>query len=377
MHAGAGHVELVGPTWYLRIRRPAVDLETGEVTRRQGRVELGAKKELRSAAAARSVADRWLASQSPETLVPGIQVTVLEYIEHFLVTHVALMRPSSQRRYRSITKFHLAKEFDGELLERVDGRRIQQYASKIAATKARETVRSIIAILLQVLTQARRDGFAVHRIDRQAVKLPKASAVGKPKRNIGDEELKLLVSESVHPWRALWAVMGYAGLRCGEALGLTWDHIDLDAQVIHVRQAAVLGRLQLPKTVTSRADVPILPALEVVLREFQEAWVSNDQGLLFLSRSDTPLRADNVRTRQLGPTLKRLALKHAGLHAFRHGLPARLNAIGVSPGVVQKCMRHASLEQTEAYLHVGNDDVRAAIDRATLRSARPAELNSP
>lgn len=377
MRAGTGNIDRVGPTFYLRLRMPIVDKATGEVRRKLRRVTLGAAASLRSERAARAAADRWLASQSPETLVPGLQVTAREYFEHFLASHVALMRPSSQRRYRSTVNFHLAREFEGELLETIDLRRVQAYAVKLAPQRARETIRSVIAILLQILGQASLDGFCVHRIDRKAIKFPKASAIGREKRHIADDELQRLVSESTYPWCVLWAVMGYAGLRCGEALGLTWEHIDLDNLVIQVRQSAVLGALQLPKTVTSRADVPILPELESVLRAYRERWSDNPLGLLFVSRSGRPYRADNVRQRQLRPMLKTLGLRHAGLHAFRHGLPARLNALGVSPGVVQKCMRHATLEQTETYLHVGNDDVRAAIDAARARGFRPAEPISP
>lgn len=377
MKAGAGHIEQVGKTYYLRVWRNVVDRETGEVLRRQTRITLGSASKLRSEAAARKVADRWIASQNPESLQPGMQVTVCEYLEHFLATHVALMRPSSQRRYRSVINFYLVPEFGSDLLEQVDARRVQALASKLAPTKARETVRGVIAIVLQALGQARRDGFAVHRFERNAIKLPKASAVGREKRVIRDEELRLLVSESAQPWRALWALMGYAGLRCGEALGLTWDHIDLEAGVIRVRQSAVLGQLQLPKTRTSRADVPILPELDAELRAYRLVWDANDRALLFVGRHGGPLRADNVRERQLRPTLKRLGLRHAGLHGFRHGLPARLDGIGVSPGVIQKCMRHASIEQTEAYLHVGNDDVRAALEAARSRTSTSATPNSP
>lgn len=375
--AGSGHLELIGPTWHLRVRRRVANLETGELQLKQERITIGPKSELRSKSAARTVADRWLAAQSPESLEPGVQVTVGEYLAHFIVMHVAMMRPSSQRRYKSTISHHLAPTFAGELLERIDVRRVQLYAAKLAPNYARETVKSIVSTLLQILGQARADGFAVHRLDRKAIKFPKASAIGKAKRNIGDEELRRLVAESEHPWRALWAVMGYAGLRCSEALGLSWEQVDLEAGVIKVRQQAVHGDLLLPKTATSRADVPVLPELSTVLREYLTKWESNAKGLLFTSRKGTPLRADNVRVRQLRPTLKRLGLAHAGLHAFRHGLPARLNAIGVSPGVVQKCMRHASLAQTEAYLHVGTDDVHAALDAARARGVRSSGSISP
>jgi integrase len=375
MRAGSGHIELIGPTWFLRIRVRKVDLETGEIITKPQRISLGSKSEIRSEASARKVADRWLAAQNPESLESGVRVTCVEYFEHFIAVHVALMRKSSRRRYRSTIRHHLVPEFADELLDAVDVARVQRYVSAIAHKHARSTIKTIVATLLQILVQARREKFSVHRFERNGIKIPRESEA-REQRHISNDELEQLIASGPLKWRALWAVMGYAGLRCSEALGLTWQNIDLDAGVIHVRQGAVLGELQLPKTRTSRADVPILPELDAVLRAYR-AVVGTPQGLLFANRKGGPLRADNVRLRKLRPMLKSLGLKHAGMHAFRHGLPGRLNGFGVSPGVVQKVMRHASLAQTETYLHVATDDVHAAIDAARGRQSRPAEARNP
>lgn len=378
MKPGSGHIELVGTTWYLRIRRRKVNRETGEIVPTQERIPLGLNGQIRSTVQARRIADRWLASQSPETLQPGMNVTAAEYFAHFVAMHVARMRPSSQKRYRSTINQHLMPEFGCELLEVIDATRIQRYIIAIAQKRARATVKTIVSTLMQILAKARFERYAVHRIEPKAVKLPNAWNVGKPQRHINAAELEQILAASVWPWLALWAVMAYAGLRISEALGLTWENVDLERGVIKVRQQAVHGRLSLPKTKTSRADVPILPELDQVLRAYLDH-VGGERatGLLFRARNGSPLRADNVRYRQLHPMLGRLRIPRAGLHAFRHGLPGQLDLIGISPGVIQKCMRHASLAQTEAYLHVGNDDVRAAIDAAKNRGERPATENRP
>jgi integrase len=167
--------------------------------------------------------------------------------------------------------------------------------------------------------------------------------------------------------------MGYAGLRAGEALGITWSAVDLDKLRIDVRQQTVAGVMSAPKTKASVASVPILPALAEALRAYREVWVENKAGLLFATRVGSPLSPDAVRHRVLRPLLKSLGIPKCGLHAFRHSLPAILNSIGLGPALVQRFMRHASLKQTEEYLHVSDMDVSAALIAALARQSPPQE----
>lgn len=377
MRAGTGHLEQIGKSWFLRYwtdpsGRPA-RTKTGR-KRRQRRVRLGSAAEIRSHAGARSAADLWLRSQRPQSLQPGPGIRAGEYFAHYLATHVPLMRPASQRRYRSAVRAHLGPAFGQLGLEYVDARRIQAWIATAAPKLARESVKGLRAILLQMLRQVIADGFSAHRIDARTIRLPKVTRAPRERREVGDGELRKLLEASEQPWRLLWALMGFAGLRIGEALGLDWAHVDLEHRVVKVRQAAVLGRLQPTKTETSKADIPILPELDLEFRAhiagLPDTFGPETSGLVFASKVGTPLRSDNVRARVLQPLLERVGVRHCGLHAFRHGLPGRLLAFGASPDVVQRVMRHGSLRQTETYLHSGNLDLHAALDSARNRGRR-------
>jgi len=39
------------------------------------------------------------------------------------------------------------------------------------------------------------------------------------------------------PWRAMFAVGTFAGLRTGEVIALEWGDVDFDARTIHVRRS--------------------------------------------------------------------------------------------------------------------------------------------
>lgn len=370
-----GSIELRGPTWWLKRWILTTDPVSGEVTRKRTRERLGAKKELRTHRAARAAADEYLALLAPESVVPGRPLLAVQYFEQFLKIHVVLMRPSSRLKYRTVIRIYLIPECQHLRLIEIDSAAMRRMIAKLSERLARATVASVRGILLQVLRQARRDGFAARIIDPRDVRLPK-TAIEQDRRNIRPDELDRIIEASDYPWKALWAVMGYAGLRVGEALGLAWRHVDYEHRFLAIRQAAVRGELAPLKTKTSRADVPILPQLEEILHAYQRRWQPNDAGLLFATRKGSPYASDDVRRRRLQPLLNALTLPKAGCHAFRHGLPQRLAMAGVSPNVIRQVMRHGTLAMTEQYLHTTWDDVLRSLDAAGLRAPTSAEQNS-
>ncbi len=364
-----GTVERMGPTWWLRRRVEVTDPATGEVKIVRRRERLGPVTELRTHRQARAAADAWLEALRPDVLVPGRRLLAIAYLEQFKRSHVRLMRPTSQAVYRGIIDKHLAPSVAGLRLRELDTAWLKQLlTAKAAQGLAHATVQNIRGAALHVLRCALRDGYGAVRIDPREVRLPRQVRARHDRRFIEAAEFEQILAASPWPWRALWALMGYAGLRVGEALGLEWEQIDLEHRFISVRQQAVRGQLAAPKTATSRADVPILPELEAILRQYVTSRSSTGEvsGLLFRTRNGTPFYADDVRRRVLQPFLRSLGLAHAGHHAFRHGVPRMLSARGISGAVIQQVMRHGTLAQTEEYLHVHARDLWVQLEAKGL-----------
>jgi integrase len=145
-------------------------------------------------------------------------------------------------------------------------------------------------------------------------------------------------------WKVCFAVMAYLGLRCGEALGLAWEHIDFEAGVIRVRQAAVMGAIQTVKSKTSKRDVPMPAHLAGMLRAYRDQSEPNDMGLLFVSDRGTPYWGTNVRLYRFYPLLQRLGIKHGGLHAFRHGVATAAFMAGAAAPTVRDTLGHADIK---------------------------------
>jgi integrase len=165
------------------------------------------------------------------------------------------------------------------------------------------------------------------------------------------------------------------GLRPGEAIGLTWPHVDFDQGIIHVRQSLKLhsGQLVLSdklKTSRSRRSLDAPARLITVLEqhrarqtaerlELGPAWSSPDD-LVFTNAIGGPIDPANLRR------MLRRATEEAGLgawhpHELRHSAASILSASGVPLEEVADVLGHDGTRMTAlVYRHAVTPSVGAA-----------------
>ncbi len=149
------------------------------------------------------------------------------------------------------------------------------------------------------------------------------------------------------PWRALFAVGLFAGLRPGEIRGLQWQDVDFDRGLIQVRRSAT-GAL---KDDESRV-VPLSGALRSVLLEWREIAPKTD--LCFPSIGH---RGRFVKEHALGREL-RAALDAAKLPTMtwyqctRHTFASRWIQAGGSLAKLAEILGHSTTEVTLRYAHL-------------------------
>lgn len=190
---------------------------------------------------------------------------------------------------------------------------------------------------------------------------------------------------------AFFHVIALLGLRRGEALGLRWMDVDLEAGVLRVAQQLVetSGGLRFgpPKTRSGTRAVPLdTETVHVLVRHLtrqQEekaawgaAWI--DTGLVFTRENGGALRPDFVT--HLFPRLSREAgLERIRLHDLRHTSASLALSAGVPMKVVSERLGHSSTGITaDLYTHVAPVLGQRAADRiAAAVPRRPQAVPAP
>jgi integrase len=204
-----------------------------------------------------------------------------------------------------------------------------------------------------------------------------------------DEVAKLLASVGHDLDKGVYVAFPFlAGTRPSEQLGLVWDDVDFEANVIRVRRIQMRdGSLsEFTKTAAGVRSIPMSPLLREMLlawrvrcprkdvkleRVFPAPGVARAWPLPRLGAVG-PLVYGNFRKRYWGPTLKRLGLPAVTPHSARHSFISVLQAQGVEVGLVAKLAGHKNAVVTLShYTHAmrGGEDAVKALDRAYAGSA--------
>lgn len=152
------------------------------------------------------------------------------------------------------------------------------------------------------------------------------------------------------------------GTRISEQLGLLWEDVDFDSNVIHVRRIQERdGSLtEATKTEAGARDIPMGPTLRAMLIEWRLRCPRNDGKLyrvfpgpgrlqpwpLPRKGGGGPLLYQNFRKRFWVPAFKTLKLPYVTPHSARHSFISTLQAQGVEVGLVAKLAGHANANVT-------------------------------
>ena len=298
--------------------------------------------------------------------LPPQRLVIGKYMERWLEESAKpTLRPETYRSYTSMVRLHITPELGRRPLARLTAQDIQVLLNqKLDSGLSPRTVQYIHAILRRALGQAERWGM----IPRNTARLVSPPRV--PKANIQPlspvEAKKLLAAVRGHRLEALYTVALAVGLRQGEALGLRWTDLNLEAGTLTVKVSLqkyegefVLAEV---KTEKSRRTMRLPEICATALRTHQvrqrtererigAAW-GNSWDLVFTEEDGSPLSrfAVSMRFKRL---LKREGISKHRFHDLRHTAATLLLAQGVPLRVLQELLGHSQLATTaDIYTHV-------------------------
>lgn len=195
-----------------------------------------------------------------------------------------------------------------------------------------------------------------------------------------EESTRLLHWAEGKPWFDLRVSLALlAGVRSGEALGLTRGVVNLEAGTINIEwqlQRVAPGAkpaetrparhvdgnywLLEPKAKASRRNVPMLPRLYDLMAARLAEMPADPWALVFTAERGGPMshERDWARWRQ---ALDGAGVRRVRRHDSRHTTATLLRAAGVQERVIQAIIGHTSATMTAHYSHLGPGETREAM----------------
>jgi integrase len=283
------------------------------------------------------------------------------------------LSPATVRSMESSLRTHIMPRFQHLTMNEMGVDQIQQFATDLRQVVAGKSAVNILAAMFSVVKYAERCGMKVQKVgfaELQLGTVTTQTAVAFFTR----EQASQIIHAAKEPFKTLFALAWFTGLRAGEILALTLDDLDFTHKTVRVNKSADdnTRKIRQPKTKASSALLPMSSALEAVLRNYIQHWTPNAGGILFATRNGLrPRSRDNVVKCGLKPVLRQLGIPSAntGLHAFRHGLATELVESNAPLTVLQRQMRHADIATTlRIYTHAIPQSQRDAMEGVTLQS---------
>src|SRR5262249_8954793 len=248
-------------------------------------------------------------------------------------------RPNTYRSYERLVRGHIAPALGKHSLERLSPKHVQTFLNqKAAAGLSPRTVHHLHAVTRNALGRAHK----WQLVPRNVAELVDAPTVesGEIEAMSAERAKAILQAFKGNRLEGLVTLTLALGLRQGEALGLRWVDVDLDARALSVRhqvQRTADGWSFVPlKTKRSRRTLP-LPSFVVDAlgahrtRQLEDRLGAGarrqDFNLVFPTRVGTPFDGVTV-THRFQARLAAAGLPHMRFHDLRHGAATLLKAMG-------------------------------------------------
>ena len=309
----------------------------------------------------------------PELVEKKAAPTFKEYAEHWLEVYKKpnLKHTSLDTYVNSLSKLY--PTIGNTSLDKIILTMIQELLNDLAAQGiARSTIDKVKLTVKQVLQSAKEDGLIPENVaDTKRLKNP--SNIVNERDALSDEHYFDILKNipKLQPQdQALIGLFAYAGMRRGEALGLRWENVDFDNNIIRIRDNATYPRSQndavltTPKTKKSVRDLSITEPLRVILRQLEMS------GQFVIGGMDAPITKSSytkriARINKKGEGDNGIDLYGATAHIFRHTYGTFLAYNGVGAIDLTEIMGHEDISTTmKIYVHVKMDSVRDAEHRA-------------
>jgi integrase len=320
---------------------------------------------------------------------PSSRITFEAYFSDWIETYEGRtargFSETSRSLYRRAIKDHALPTWRTWKLGDVEPAEVRVLYRRLReAGKSTATLRTLRAALSAMYSTAVEDGVTdVNPI--RGVRLPGGETdedEQKRAKALSREELRVFLAAVPDDWRLFFELLAVTGLRIGEAVGLTWESLDLgDRPKVKVREQVYRGKRKPLKSKDGRRDIPLSGSMAAKLLAHRRDSYVSPKAPVFATTTGTELDPHNIRRTILRPVALGLGYYEEvvgkdgkprqrttlGFHALRHTCASLLFAEGRNVKQVQAWLGHATPTITlETYVHLLDEGVGEPLEIAPL-----------
>ena len=317
------------------------------------------------------------------TLDAGAETLDDYVVGTFTLAHMTTLARATREHYAATYDRHIAPDLGNTALRDITPETVARWqAARLSAGAGPVAVRramDLLGTILQRAVEGQRITTNPARLVRRARLPRREEVIALSPIQIEAMRGYLLGGGSEHPQRdaTLVALLGYSGLRPGEALALRWG--DIRENTLLVQRSASYGEVKSTKTGATRA-VRLLAPLRQDLAAWSLASGRPDAGALLFPADDGGIWSkaayQSWRRRAFARAVGAAGIEHARVYDLRHSFASLLLHEGRSVIDVARQLGHDARLTLTRYGHVIDDldgePQRSAED--AIRAARAAHV---
>lgn len=275
------------------------------------------------------------------------KITIGELLREFLAEAKLTKEASTYRGYKRVCDGHLLPMFDKVEVQDLQPAILRKWIRGLNCTT--KTAANILTPLRAVIEQALVDQYIKENplnsiiVDKLLNKETKKSDYKPDPFSV--DEINAILNESEGQVRLLFQFAFFTGLRVSELIGLRWEDVDWQNQIIHVEETIVYKEAKGPKTEAGVRDVLLLPPALKALEQ-QKQYTFSQKGRVFHNpQTNKPWEtSQQIRRTQWMHILKRAGIRYRNTYQTRHTYASMMLSQGENIMWVSKQLGHVDVE---------------------------------